>query len=278
MNAKPVASGDNSTLLLEARAVTKYFGGVAALSHGDFQLRNGEVHAIIGDNGAGKSTLLKIIAGAHRPDSGEILIDGEPVTMASPRAAQDLGVATVFQDLGLIDDLDAAANLFLGRELYRPVPLSWLGILDKKAMRKRAEFEVKRLKVNLGSVDQMLSGMSGGQRQAIAVARAAAFGTRIVIMDEPTAALGVRETAAVLDLIRQLAAEGLSVVIVSHSMPDVFAVAQRVTVLRRGRTVTTVNAADITLEEVVGMMTGAFEASAIGKPDQPTEKSMRTKA
>ena len=252
-------------LVLEARAVTKYFGSVAALSHGDFALRRGEVHAIIGDNGAGKSTLLKIIAGAVRPDSGEIRIEGVPVSLANPRAAQELGVATVFQDLGLVDDLDAASNLFLGRELYRRPPWSWIGILDNKAMRKRAAYEVKRLKVNLGSVDQMLSGLSGGQRQAIAVARAAAFGTRMVIMDEPTAALGVRETAAVLDLIRQLAAEGLSVVIVSHSMPDVFAVAQRITVLRRGRTVTTVNAADITLEEVIGMMTGAFEATVAGR-------------
>jgi simple sugar transport system ATP-binding protein len=257
-------------VVLEARAVTKHFGGVAALSQGDFELRQGEVHAIVGDNGAGKSTLLKIIAGAHRPDSGEILIDGQPVVVANPRAAQDLGVATVFQDLGLIDHLDASANLFLGRELYRRAPLSWLGILDKKAMRERAVREVVRLKVNLGSVDQMLGGMSGGQRQAIAVARAAAFGTRIVIMDEPTAALGVRETAAVCELIRQLAREGLSVAVVSHSMPDVFAVAERITVLRHGRTVKTVNTADTSLEEIVGMMTGAFESTLTpnnGRPD-----------
>lgn len=252
-----------ASIVLEARAVTKHFGGVAALSHGDFQLREGEVHAIVGDNGAGKSTLLKIIAGAHRPDGGDLLIQGEPVALANPRAAQELGVATVFQDLGLVDHLDAAANLFLGREIYRRPPLSWLGVLDKKEMRKRAAQEVIRLKVNIGSVNQMLGGMSGGQRQAIAVARAAAFGSRIILMDEPTAALGVRETAAVCELIRQLSDEGMSVVVVSHSMPDVFAVSERITVLRHGRTVKTVNTADCSAEEIVGMMTGAFESGML---------------
>jgi simple sugar transport system ATP-binding protein len=258
---QPQAEAEAVPVVLEARAVTKHFGGVAALSHGDFQLLEGEVHAIVGDNGAGKSTLLKIIAGAHRPDGGELLINGQPVTLANPRAAQELGVATVFQDLGLIDHLDAAANLFLGWEIYLRAPLSWLGILDKKEMRKRAAQEVVRLKVNIGSVSQMLGGMSGGQRQAIAVARAAAFGTRIVLMDEPTAALGVRETAAVCDLIRQLRDEGMSVVIVSHSMPDVFAVSGRITVLRHGRTVKTVGTADCSAEEIIGMMTGAFEST-----------------
>jgi simple sugar transport system ATP-binding protein len=259
----PQPEAGAAPIVLETRAVTKHFGGVAARSHGDFQLREGEVHAIVGDNGAGKSTLLKIIAGAHRPDNGELLINGQPVTLANPRAAQELGVATVFQDLGLIDHLDAAANLFLGREIHRRAPLSWLGVLDKKEMRKRAAREVVRLKVNIGSVSQMLGGMSGGQRQAIAVARAAAFGTRIILMDEPTAALGVRETAAVCDLIRQLSDEGMSVAIVSHSMPDVFAVSERITVLRHGRTVKTVRTAECSTEEIVGMMTGAFESSIL---------------
>lgn len=259
-------------IVLEARAVTKHFGGVAALRHGDFQLRQGEVHAIVGDNGAGKSTLLKIIAGAHRPDGGDLLIHGEPVALANPRAAQELGVATVFQDLGLVDHLDAAANLFLGREIYRRPPLSWLGVLDKKEMRRRASQEVVRLKVNIGSINQMLGNMSGGQRQAIAVARAAAFGTRIILMDEPTAALGVRETAAVCELIRQLSDEGMSVVVVSHSMPDVFAVSERITVLRHGRTVRTVATADCSTEEIVGMMTGAFESGMLPEArNQATE-------
>ncbi len=266
----PQPEGGDARVVLEARAVTKHFGGVAALTHGDFQLREGEVHAIVGDNGAGKSTLLKIIAGAHHPDGGELLINGKPVTLANPRAAQESGVATVFQDLGLIDHLDAAANLFLGREIYRRAPLSWLGILDKKEMRRRAAQEIVRLKVNIGSVNQMLGGMSGGQRQAIAVARAAAFGTRIILMDEPTAALGVRETAAVCDLIRKLSYDGMSVVVVSHSMPDVFAVSERITVLRHGRTVKTVRTSDCSAEEIVGMMTGALEPAIL---PQATERA-----
>jgi simple sugar transport system ATP-binding protein len=249
-------TGTEERLALEARGVTKRFGGVAALTHADFALEEGEVHAIVGDNGAGKSTLLKIIAGAHQPDSGEIRVNGVPVTMSSPRAAQELGVVTVFQDLALVDDLDAAANLFLGRELYHRPPLSWLGVLDKKTMRETAAQVMASLKVNLGPVDQMIGSMSGGQRQAVAVARAVAFGSKVIIMDEPTAALGVRETTAVLDLIRHLNDEGHSVVIVSHSLPDVFAVARRITILRHGRTVSVVRAKDTTLEEMVKLMTG----------------------
>lgn len=243
--------------ILELRHVSKHFGGVTALSDGNFDLRHNEVHAIVGDNGAGKSTLLKIIAGAHQPDSGEMLIDGESVVIPSPGSARQYGLATVFQDLALIDHLDATANLFLGREIHRPAPLSWLGVMNKKAMRREAVAQVRRLKVGIQSVDQLLAGMSGGQRQAIAVARAVAFGTRMVIMDEPTAALGVRETGAVLQLIRQLKDEGLAVVMISHSLPDVFAVADRITILRLGRTVMTVSCDETSLEEIVGMMTGA---------------------
>ena len=250
------APGLDRQLVLEARGVTKYFGGVAALTDANFGLEKGEVHAIVGDNGAGKSTLLKIIAGVHQPDAGEILVNGKGVTISSPRAAQELGVVTVFQDLALVNDLDACANLFLGRELYYPPPLSWLGVLNKKAMRDRAGREMGRLKVNLGPVDQMIGSMSGGQRQAVAVARAVAFGSEIIIMDEPTAALGVRETAAVLELIRHLNKEGHSIVLVSHSLPDVFAVARRITILRHGRTVSVVQAGDTTLEEMVKLMTG----------------------
>jgi len=253
------ARDPNGCPVLEAREITKYFGNVAALSDADFALEKGEVHAIVGDNGAGKSTLLKIIAGAYSPDSGELLIKGEPVVISSPHAAQALGVVTVFQDLALVDDLDAAANLFLGRELYFPPPLSWLGIMNKKAMRKKAALEMGRLKVNLGPVDQMVGSMSGGQRQAVAVARAVAFGSDVIIMDEPTAALGVRETAAVLDLVRNLNEAGHSIVMVSHSLPDVFAVAHRITILRHGRTVGVMRAEDTTLEEMLKLMTGAIE-------------------
>jgi ABC-type sugar transport system ATPase subunit len=244
--------------ILEVRHAVKHFAGVVALSDGNFMLRNGEIHAIVGDNGAGKSTLLKIIAGAHQPDGGEVLIDGKRVIIPNPRSARELGVATVFQDLALINHLDASANLFLGRELKRRAPLRWFGILDKPAMRRQAVEQVQRLKVGIRSVDQLLIGMSGGQRQAVAVARAVAFGTRIIVMDEPTAALGVRETAAVLELIRQIKREGLSVVMISHSLPDVFAVADRITVMRLGRTVMTTTCSDTSLEAIVGMMTGAI--------------------
>jgi ABC-type sugar transport system ATPase subunit len=249
--------------LLEARGIHKHFAGVVALSQGDFQLRPNEIHAIVGDNGAGKSTLLKVISGALQPDGGTILFDGVPVSLPNPTAARSLGISTVFQDLALVNHLDAAANMFLGREIMRPAPLSWLGILDKRSMRQRAHEEVRRLKVGVKSVDQLVGGMSGGQRQAIAVARAVAFGTRIVVMDEPTAALGVRETGAVLELIKEIQGRGLSIIMISHSMPDVFKVADRITVLRLGRTVTTVRKSDTSLEEIVGMMTGAFDASGI---------------
>ena len=242
-------------LVLEARNVSKHFGGVAALSSANFGLAKGEVHAIVGDNGAGKSTLLKIIAGAHSPDSGDIFINGKRVFIPNPRAAQHLGVTTVFQDLGLVDDLDASANLFLGRELYHRPPLSWFGVLNKKGMRAVAKQHISRLNVAIPSVDQLLGTMSGGQRQAVAVCRAIAFGTTVIIMDEPTAALGVRETAAVLDMIRRLHDEGLSIAMVSHNLSDVFAVAQRMTIIRNGRTIRTTNVSDVTLEEIVRLMT-----------------------
>ena len=248
----------NEPPILEVRHAGKQFAGVVALSDGNFELRANEVHAIVGDNGAGKTTLLKIIAGAHQPDRGELLIDGRPATVSNPRSARTYGIATVFQDLALINHLDASANLFLGREIRRRAPLSWFGILDKPAMRARAVTQMRQLKVGIKSVDQLLIGMSGGQRQAIAVARAVTFGTRIIIMDEPTAALGVRETGAVLELIQEIKRQGLAVIMISHSLPDVFAVADRITILRLGRTVMTVRRSETSLEAIVGMMTGAI--------------------
>lgn len=245
-------------IIFQARGVYKHFAGVVALSEGNFDLRSNEVHAIVGDNGAGKSTLFKIMSGAIQPDAGQILVDGRAVTIPNPNAARKYGITTVFQDLALVDHLDAAANMYLGREKLRPPPLSWFGILDKPAMRKRAAEEVRRLRVSIKSVDQLVMGMSGGQRQAMAVARAVAFGSRIVLMDEPTAALGVRETAAVVDLIQQLRSEGLSVMMISHSLPDVFKVADRVTILRLGRTVTTMGTNETSLSDIVGVMTGAY--------------------
>jgi len=244
--------------LLEARNVEKHFGRVIALREGTFTLRANEVHAIVGDNGAGKSTLIKIISGVFRADAGELLIDGKAVTIANPHEARQLGIETVYQDLALADHLDASGNLFLGREELLPPPLKWFGFLDKKAMRRRAEQEMQRLKIGIQSVDQPVLGLSGGQRQAIAVARAIAWGRRIVIMDEPTAALGVRESSMVLELIKEVRSQGLAVLMISHNLPEVFAVADRITVLRLGRTITTLETSETSLESVVAMMTGAL--------------------
>jgi simple sugar transport system ATP-binding protein len=233
-----------------------------AVREAQFELRHDEVHAIVGDNGAGKSTLIKIISGVIQADGGEVRLEGRPVTIDSPRDARELGIETVYQDLALADHLDAAENLFLGREELLPVPLSWLGFLDKKAMRRRTAEEMQRLKIGIQSVEQPVLELSGGQRQAIAVARAIAWGTRIVIMDEPTAALGVRESAMVLELIREVRSHGLAVIMISHNLPEVFAVADRITVMRLGRTIATLEREQTSLEAIVGMMTGAAATAA----------------
>ncbi|HEY6031745.1 MAG TPA: ATP-binding cassette domain-containing protein [Gaiellaceae bacterium] len=248
--------------LLEARGIQKHFGHVVALQEGNFQLAPNEVHAIVGDNGAGKSTLIKIISGVYHADGGELRLDDKPITIGNPREARQLGIETVYQDLALADHLDAAANLFLGREEYLKPPLSWFGFLDRKTMRRRAQEEMKRLKIGIKSVDQAVVNLSGGQRQAVAVARAIAWGTRIVIMDEPTAALGVRESSMVLELIKEVRSQGIGIIMISHNLPEVFAVSDRITVLRLGRTITTMNTKDTSLEAIVGMMTGALEVAA----------------
>ena len=253
---------DPQPLLLEARGVQKHFGRVVALREANFGLRGDEVHAIVGDNGAGKSTLIKIVSGVYQADAGELLLDGKPVTIANPRDARALGIETVYQDLALSDHLDAAANLFLGREEYLPGLLGRLGFLDRRTMRRRAGEELRRLKIGINSVDQPVVELSGGQRQAVAVARAIAWGTRIVIMDEPTAALGVRESGMVLELIKEVRGQGIAVLMISHNLPEVFAVADRITVLRHGRTITTLATAETTLDAIVGMMTGAVQVAA----------------
>jgi simple sugar transport system ATP-binding protein len=251
--------------IFEARDVVKRFGRVTALRGVNYDLRSGEVHAIVGDNGAGKSTLIKILSGVMQPTSGEILIDGSPVSLGSPREARSLGIETVYQDLALANHLDAAANLFLGREALQPGILGWLGFLDSRSMRRRAQEELRHLKIDIPSVQEAVAGMSGGQRQAVAVARAHAWGSRIVIMDEPTAALGVRESAMVLDLIREVRANGVSVIMISHNLPETFAVADRITVVRLGRDVATFDTRDSSVEAIVAMMTG------IAAPGAPAE-------
>jgi ABC-type sugar transport system ATPase subunit len=246
--------------LLEVRGVAKHFGRVQALRGASLDLRPGEVNAIVGDNGAGKSTLIKIISGALSPDDGEVLIDGRAVRMDSPRAARGHGIETVYQDLALANHLDSASNLFLGRELMLPPPLGWLGFVDKRRMRRRAEEELRRLKIGLPSVSTPVLALSGGQRQAVAVARAIAWGHRIVILDEPTAALGVRESLMVLELIREVRSQGVGVLMISHNLPEVFEVADRITVFRLGRSVAQLRTQDSSVEEIVRMMTGLAAA------------------
>jgi simple sugar transport system ATP-binding protein len=247
----------NGQPLLEAIDLRKQYGGVTAVRRGTLTLEAGEVHAVVGDNGAGKSTMLKMLSGATQPSSGWIRIDGQAVELATPKAAQAHGLSTVFQDLALINHLDCVENMFLGREIYRRGPLGWLGVLDNQAMRKQARRHVSRLKVGIKSMSQDVRDMSGGQRQAVAVARAAAFGTKIIVLDEPTAALGVRESKAVLDLICEMRDQGLSVIMISHNLQDVRSIADRVTVMRLGETMRTRTVADTSMNDLVGLITGA---------------------
>ena len=243
--------------LIEARGITKSFGRVVALRGADFAAWPGEVSALVGDNGAGKSTLIKIFSGALQPDGGELLLDGRPIRISSPAEARQLGIETVYQDLALAPSLDVASNLFLGREARQRGLLGAIGFLDDRLMRKRAQEEMANLQIGLSSVRQPVLTLSGGQRQAIAVARAVAWGRRIVIMDEPTAALGIRESRMVLRLIKRIKERGLAVIMISHNLPEVFEVADRITILRLGRTVRQMRREEASMDEVVAFMTGA---------------------
>ncbi|HEV3380190.1 MAG TPA: ATP-binding cassette domain-containing protein [Trebonia sp.] len=246
---------DSAIPLLEASGLVKHYGSVLALDGASFTAYPGEVVALIGDNGAGKSTLVKILSGAGRPDKGQILVEGKPINMTSPLDARGYGIETVYQDLALAPDLDAAANLHLGRELYWFRPLH---ILNKPAMRKRAVEAFADLGVNLKDVTAPVITLSGGQRQSVAVARAVAYASKIIFMDEPTAALGVVQRKRVLENIRRVRDRGIAVVLISHNMPEVLSVADRVEVLRLGRRVARFQASEATVEQLVGAMTGAL--------------------
>ena len=245
--------------VLQARAIAKRFGNVVALEGADFEVYAGEVVALIGDNGAGKSTLIKILSGAMRPDSGSITMRGKPVDFHNPREARAAGIETVYQDLALAPDLDVAANLFLGREIKQPGLLGWLDFYNQRAMRHEADRHLRDLKVNLRSIRQTVDTLSGGQRQSVAVARAVLWGKDIVILDEPTAALGVAQSGMVLQLIRRISATGTAVIFISHNMPHVFEVADRMIVLRRGRRVGTLLPATASMDQAVSLMTGAVD-------------------
>jgi fructose transport system ATP-binding protein len=249
------------TPVLEARGLVKRYGHVTALDGCDFELLPGEILAVIGDNGAGKSTLIKALAGAIVPDEGEILLDGNPVHFSNPMEARRRGIETVYQDLAVAPALDIASNLYLGRELRRRGPLgSVLRMLDKRRMRAESARHMADLKIGIGSITQAVETLSGGQRLGVAVARAAAWARRLVIMDEPTAALGVKESAMVLDLIRRIKARGLPVILISHNMPNIFEVADRIHIQRLGRRIAVVTPESHSMAEVVAIMTGALAA------------------
>jgi len=245
--------------VLAARGLVKRYGNVTALDGADFELYPGEILAVIGDNGAGKSTLIKALSGAIIPDEGQILLDGQPVHFRSPLDARRYGIETVYQDLAVAPALDIAENLFLGRELRRAGVLgSVFRMLDKRRMVAEASMHMQDLKIGITSMRQAVETLSGGQRQGVAVARSAAFARHVVIMDEPTAALGVKETHMVLDLIRRVRDRGLPVILISHNMPNVFEVADRVHIQRLGRRVAVIKPHEFSMSDAVAIMTGAM--------------------
>jgi fructose transport system ATP-binding protein len=249
----------SAPLVLEARGLVKRYGGVVAMDRVDFDLRAGEILAVIGDNGAGKSTLIKALSGAIVPDEGELFLDGAPVKFRSPIDARRAGIETVYQDLAVAPAMTIAENLFLGREIRRPGFLGTvLRMLDKKRMLEESIARMNDLKVGIRSMTQAVETLSGGQRQCVSVSRAAAFARHVVIMDEPTAALGVKEGNMVLDLIRRVRDKGLPVVLISHNMPHVFEVADRIHVARLGRRAAVLNPKNISMSDTVAVMTGAL--------------------
>jgi len=252
------ASGQPSPVI-DATGLIKTFGSVVGLDGTDFDLYPGEVLGVIGDNGAGKSTLIKCLSGAMVPDAGEIRIDGMPVHFRRIQDARAAGIETVYQSLAIVPALDIATNLYLGRELRRSGFLGRvLRMLDHKAMQRGAKAQLQQLGIGtIQSITQTVETLSGGQRQAVAVARAAAFGSKVIILDEPTAALGVRESAQVLRLIRDLRDRGLPVILISHNMPHVFEVADRIHIQRLGRRAAVITPASHTPSEAVAIMTGA---------------------
>jgi fructose transport system ATP-binding protein len=247
--------------LLTARGLVKRYGRVTALDRADFDLYPGEILAVIGDNGAGKSSLIKAISGAMTPDEGEIRLEGRPVEFRSPMEARVAGIETVYQNLALSPALSIADNMFLGREIRRQGPLGkWLRMLDRPEMERRARDKLTELGLmTIQNIGQAVETLSGGQRQGVAVARAAAFGSKVVIMDEPTAALGVKESRRVLELILDVKKRGLPIVLISHNMPHVFEVADRIHIHRLGRRLCVIDPAQYTMSDAVAFMTGAKE-------------------
>ena len=254
----------SAPLVMQAKGLVKRYGQVTALDGADFELRAGEILAVIGDNGAGKSSLIKCLSGATVPDEGQLLLDGREIRFKGPIDARRVGIETVYQDLAVAPAMTIAENLFLGRELRRPGFLgNVLRMLDKKKMLEQSIARMNDLKVGIRSMLQAVETLSGGQRQCVAVARAAAFAEHVVILDEPTAALGVKEGNMVLDLIRRVRDKGLPVVLISHNMPHVFEIADRIHVARLGRRTAILNPKKISMSDTVAVMTGAMPPDKI---------------
>jgi len=253
----PVAADQS---VLQTRGIVKHYGRVVALDHADFDLRKNEILGVIGDNGAGKSTLIKVLAGAVIPDAGDVLMDGKPVHFRSPIEARNAGIETVYQNLALSPSLSIADNLFLGRERRKPGPLgTFFRLLDRAEMRREARQHLNSLGLlTIQSIRQPVETLSGGQRQGVAVVRATAFGSRVIIMDEPTAALGVKESRKVLELMLDVKKRGLPIILISHNMPHVFEVADRIHIHRLGRRIAVIDPKKYSMSDAVAMMTGAM--------------------
>lgn len=260
MSERMEKQGTAVSPLFELRNICKNFNGVKALNGGNLVLERGEIHALVGGNGAGKSTMVNILSGNYQPEAGEIFCEGERIHIASSKAARQMGIATIYQNLSLVDKLDVTGNLFLGQEIMAPGLLGKIGFLGKRAMKQRAKEEFHRLGINIPDINSKVDRMSGGQRQAIACARVlSGENPRLLIMDEPTAALGVKETEEIYQLMFRSRDTGAGVLLISHNMADVFRVADRITVLRLGKTVAQVRKDDVTSTQVVGLITGAIE-------------------
>jgi D-xylose transport system ATP-binding protein len=257
----------SETPILQLRGISKSFGSVQALTDVDFEVRDGEVMALVGDNGAGKSTLVKCVAGINAPDGGEIFFDGNPVVIHSPKDAAKLGIEVVYQDLALCDNLDVVQNMYLGRE-----ERDWLWRLKEPVMEQRTAETLRSLSVTtIRSIRQPVASLSGGQRQSVAVAKAVQWNSKLVILDEPTAALGVAQTRQVLELVKRLADQGLAVVLISHNLHDVFEVATRITVLRLGRDVGVYERAQTNQQEIVQAITAGIPTKVAGIPESAPE-------
>lgn len=256
---KPAAPEKPHEPILTGRGLVKRYGRVTALDHADFDLYPGEILAVIGDNGAGKSTLIKAVSGAIVPDEGEIRLDGQPIRFSSPQEARNAGIETVYQNLALSPALSIADNMFMGREIRKPGPLGqWLRMLDRAEMERIARQKLSELGLmTIQNIGQAVETLSGGQRQGVAVARAAAFGSKVVILDEPTAALGVKESRRVLELILDVRKRGLPIILISHNMPHVFEVADRIHIHRLGRRLCVIDPKAYSMSDAVALMTGA---------------------